>query len=110
MGQYRWTQRDLLKALRYVGYELNPSRLSGYLRHGGDIQNGVTDQGIIIILGVLGIKIETKVEFYDVTLNKATEHYKHFFPGKILNKEDNEEIKKVPRRLVEYLKMLQIIK
>jgi len=95
MHTYKMTNKDLVDIAAEIGVTIHSSKLSIYLKHGGNKKNALTDESILLVLGILGIEVQTKVESIGLTESEIKRHFEYFFP-----KSKFPQYKNVPERLV----------
>jgi hypothetical protein len=97
MHTYRISNKDLIDIGEKCGITIHSSKLSIYLKHGGNKKNALTDESILLVLGILGIEITTRVNSKGLRKDNINEHFEYFFP-----KSKFPQYKNAPERLIEF--------
>jgi hypothetical protein len=97
MHTYRLSNNDLIEIAKFAGITIYPAKLSIYLKHGGNAKNSLTDESILLIMGILGINIKTVVNSVSLTKENIESFFNEFFPEHAFPK-----YKRVPDRLITY--------
>lgn len=100
LATHSLTQKDLIDIAAKCGVQIYAPKLSTYLKHGGNAENSLTDESILLICGILGIDIQTKIETHGLQADKIREFFKKFFPASKFPKYKN-----TPERLIKHYRI-----
>jgi len=109
MRTREWSNIDLHRALVAVGYHVAEAAISIYLRHGGNHNNSLTDESLLVVLGVLGVKLDLKVSNVGINEVEIKEHFDLYFPLLVFDEFSRPEEHGIAKRITKYYKSKKMI-